>query len=56
LDYGRAPDAEQKRTLSRDVIAQSVAGGNVGTVSAETIKAVGRALAAAGHTAATHKT
>lgn len=39
--------AEQERALLREVIARSIASGNVGEVSAETIKAEGRAQLAA---------
>jgi antitoxin ParD1/3/4 len=48
--------AEQERVLLRDVIARSIASGNVGEVSAETIKAEGRALLAARRSAEKAKT
>lgn len=38
--------AEQERILLREVIAKSIASGNVGEVSAETIKGEGRELLA----------
>lgn len=43
--------AEQERAVLREVIAKSIASGNVGEVSADTIKAEGRKLLAARRTA-----